>query len=94
MSTILLEQIETDIPTTGKEPDPRYELQPPETTPEPNEAEFVEHSQVEIVPFTANIVPTPPALPAPKKRGRPPKAKAEAQPPPPRVMKAAKSQRP
>ena len=77
MSTIVLEQIE--------EPEEPEELQPPEITPEPREAEIVEQ---ESVPVTNEIVPTPPA-PAPKKRGRPPKAKAEAPPPPPKVVKAA-----
>ena len=77
MSTIVLEQIE--------EPEEPEELQPPEITPEPREAEIVEQ---ESVPDTNEIVPTPPA-PAPKKRGRPPKAKAEAPPPPPKVVKAA-----
>ena len=77
MSTIVLEQIE--------EPEEPEELQPPEITPEPHEAEILEQ---EFVPVTNEIVPTPPA-PAPKKRGRPPKAKAEAPPPPPKVVKAA-----
>ena len=35
-------------------------------------------------------ISTPAALPAPKKRGRPPKAKAEAPPPPPKVKAAPK----
>ena len=77
MSTIVLEQIE--------EPEEPEELQPPEITPEPREAEIVEQ---ESVPVTNEIVPTPPA-PAPKKRGRPPKAKAEAPPPTPKVKVAA-----
>ena len=80
MSTIILEQIEPEILTTGED------LQPPEITPEPHEAEIVEQ---EFVPVTNEIVPTPPA-PAPKKRGRPPKAKAEALPPIPKVKAAPK----
>ena len=79
MSTIVLEQIEDPEEQLPNEPDPREEIQPPEITPEPHEAEIVEHE----------IVPTPPA-PAPKKRGRPPKAKAEAPPPPPKVKAAPK----
>ena len=79
MSTIVLEQIEPEIPTTGED------LQPPEITPEPHEAEIVEQ---EFVPVTNEIVPAPPA-PAPKKRGRPPKAKVEAPPPAPKVKVAA-----
>ena len=77
MSTIVLEQIE--------EPEEPEEPQPPEITPEPNDTEVVEQ---EFVPVTNEIVPAPPA-PAPKKRGRPPKAKAEAPPPAPKVVKAA-----
>ena len=79
MSTIVLEQIEEPEQQLPNEPDPREELQPPEITPEPNEAEIVEQE----------IVPTPPA-PAPKKRGRPPKAKAEAPSPAPKVKAAPK----
>ena len=78
MSTIVLEQIE--------EPEEPEEPQPPEITPEPNDTEVVEQ---EFVPVTNEIVPAPPTLPAPKKRGRPPKAKAEAPPPAPKVVKAA-----
>ena len=78
MSTIVLEQIEPEIPTTGQEP---------ETTHEPNDTEVVEQ---EFVPVTNEIVPAPPTLPAPKKRGRPPKAKAEAPPPAPKVKAAPK----
>ena len=63
MSTIILEQIEPEILTTGED------LQPPEITPEPHEAEIVEQ---EFVPVTNEIIPTPPTLPAPKKRARPP----------------------
>jgi len=77
MSTIVLEQIEEP-----EEP----ELQPPEITPEPHEAEILEQ---EFVPVTNEIVPETPA-PAPKKRGRPPKAKAEAPPPIPKVKAAPK----
>ena len=80
MSTIVLEQIEEPEQQLPNEPDPREEIQPPEITPEPNEAEVVEQE----------IVPTPPPAPAPKKRGRPPKAKAEAPPPAPRVKAAPK----
>ena len=79
MSTIVLEQIEEPEEQLPNEPDPREELQPPEVTPEPNKAEIVEQE----------IVPTPPA-PAPKKRGRPPKAKVEAAPPAPKVKAAPK----
>ena len=75
----MLEQIEEPEEQLPNEPDPREESQPPEITPEPHEAEIVEHE----------IVPTPPAAPAPKKRGRPAKAKAEAPPPAPKVVKAA-----
>ena len=85
MSAIVLEQIEEPEEQLPHEPDPREELQPPETTPEPNEAELVEQ---EMCPVTGEIVSTPPA-PTPKKRGRPPKAKAEA-PPAPKVKAAPK----
>ena len=80
MSTIVLEQIEEPEQQLPNEPDPKEEIQPPEITPEPIEAEVVEQE----------IVPTPPLAPAPKKRGRPPKAKAEAPPPPPKVKAAPK----
>ena len=79
MSTIVLEQIE--------EPEKPEELQPPEITPEPHEAEILEQ---EFVPVTNEIVPAPPPAPAPQKRGRPPKAKAEAPPPAPKVKAAPK----
>ena len=78
MSTIVLEQIENPEEQLPNEPDPKEEIQPPEITPEPIEAEVVEQE----------IVSTPPA-PAPKKRGRPPKAKVEAPPPAPKVKVAA-----
>ena len=79
MSTIVLEQIEEP-----EEP----ELQPPEITAEVHEAHEAEILEQEFVPVTNEIVPTPPA-PAPKKRGRPPKAKVEAPPPAPKVKAAA-----
>ena len=79
MSTIVLEQIEEPEEQLPNEPDSREEPQPPEITPEPHEAEIVEHE----------IVPTPPA-PAPEKRGRSPKAKAEVPPPAPKVKAAPK----
>ena len=64
------------------------ELQPPEVTPEPNDTEVLEQE----------FVPAPPT-PAPKKRGRPPKAKSEAPPPMPKVKadpkpKAARKPKP
>ena len=80
MSTTVLEQIEEPEQQLPNDPDPREEIQPPEITPEPNEAEVVEQE----------IVPTPPPALAPKKRGRPPKAKAEAPPPAPKVKAAPK----
>ena len=74
----MLEQIE--------EPEQPEEPQPPEITPEPNDTEVAEQ---EFVPVTNEIVPAPPAN-APKKRGRPPKAKAEVPPPAPKVKAAPK----
>ena len=59
--------------------------------PEPQELAIAE----EFVPARE---PTPPAAPAPKKRGRPPKARAEAPPPAPKVKapkpKAARKPKP
>ena len=81
MSTIVLEQIEEPEEQLPTEPDLREELQPPEITPEPNDTELVEPSQVQIVPT--------PSAPVPKKRGRPPKAKVEAPPPAPKAKAAA-----
>ena len=49
-----------------------------EAPPEPQEPAIAE----EFVPAPE---PTPPAAPAPKKRGRPPKARVEAPPPAPKV---------
>ena len=80
MSTIVLEQIEEPEEQLPNEPDPREEPQPPEITPEPHEAEIVEQE----------IDPTPASTPAAKKRGRPPKAKAEVPPPAPKVKAAPK----
>jgi len=54
-----------------------------EAPPEPQEPAIAE----EVVPAPE---PTPPAAPAPKKRGRPPKARVEAPPQAPRVQAAPK----
>ena len=40
--------------------------------------------------FVPALEPTPPAAPAPKKRGRPPKVRVEAPPPAPKVKAAPK----
>ena len=74
MSTIILEQIEPEIPE-----------EPEQIVPE-------EPDQPESLGQEAVLEPTPietPA-PAPKKRGRPPKAKVEAPPPAPKVKAAPK----
>ena len=76
MSTIVLEQIEPEIPE-----------EPEQIVPEPDlPGESVEQEAVLSVP---EPTPTETLAPTPKKRGRPPKAKAEAPPPPPKVVKAA-----
>ena len=79
MSTIVLEQIEPEIP---EEP-----VDIPDEILEPDlPGESVEQEAVLSVPE-----PTPTETPpAPKKRGRPPKAKAEAPPPIPKVKPAPK----
>ena len=79
MSTIVLEQIEADIPTTGEEPEEILETAPPD-----------ESLEQEAVPSVPGPTPTETPVPAPKKRGRPPKAKAEALPPAPKVKAAPK----
>ena len=73
MSTIVLEQIESEIPE-----------EPEQIVPE--EPDLPEALEQEAVP---EPTPTETPAPAPKKRGRPPKAKAEAPPPPPKVKAAA-----
>ena len=76
MSTIVLEQIEPEIP------------EEPEQVTEPDlPGESVEQEAVLSVP---EPTPTETPAPAPKKRGRPPKAKAEAPPPAPKVKAAPK----
>ena len=76
MSTIVLEQIEPEIPE-----------EPEQIVPE--EPDLPESLEQEAVPSVPEPTPTE-TLPAPKKRGRPPKAKAEAPPPPPKVKAAPK----
>ena len=77
MSTIVLEQIEPEIPE-----------EPEQIVPE--EPDLPDESlEQEAVPSVPEPTPTETPAPAPKKRGRPPKAKAEAPPPPPKVVKAA-----
>ena len=78
MSTIVLEQIEPEIPEEPEQIVPE-ELDQPES---------LEQEGVPSVPEPTQA-PTETPAPAPKKRGRPPKAKAEAPPPPPKVVKAA-----
>ena len=82
MSTIVLEQIEPEIPTTGEEPEQIV----------PEEPDLPDESlEQEAVPSVPEPTPTETPAPAPKKRGRPPKAKAEAPPPPiPKVKPAPK----
>ena len=78
MSTIVLEQIEPEIPE-----------QPDQIVPE--EPDLPDESlEQEAVPSVPEPTPTETPAPAPKKRGRPPKAKAEAPPPPPKVKAAPK----
>ena len=77
MSTIVLEQIEPEIP---EEPEQIV----PEEPDLPGES-----LEQEAVPSVPEPTPTE-TLPAPKKRGRPPKAKAEAPPPAPKVKVAPK----
>ena len=74
MSTIVLEQIEPEIPE-----------EPEQIVPE--EPDLPGWLEQEVVPEPTPIE-TP--APAPKKRGRPPKAKAEAPPPAPKVKAAPK----
>ena len=77
MSTIILEQIEPEIPE-----------QPEQIVPE--EPDLPDESlEQEAVPSVPEPTPTETPAPAPKKRGRPPKARAEAPPPPPKIVKAA-----
>ena len=79
MSTIILEQIEPEIPE-----------EPEQIVPE--EPDLPDESlEQEAVPSVPEPTPTETLAPAPKKRGRPPKAKAEAPPPPiPKVKPAPK----
>jgi len=77
MSTIVLEQIEPEIP---EEPEQIV----PEEPDLPGES-----LEQEAVPSVPEPTPTETLAPAPKKRGRPPKAKAEAPPPPIPKVKAA-----
>ena len=77
MSTIILEQIEPEIPE-----------EPEQIVPE--EPDLPESVEQEAVPSVPEPTPTE-TPPAPKKRGRPPKAKAEAPPPIPKVKPAPKS---
>ena len=78
MSTIVLEQIEPEIPE-----------EPEQIVPE--EPDLPESLEQEVVPSVPEPTPTETLAPAPKKRGRPPKAKAEAPPPPiPKVKPAPK----
>ena len=79
MSTIVLEQIEPEIPE-----------EPEQIVPE--EPDLPDESlEQEAVPSVPEPTPTETLAPAPKKRGRPPKAKAEAPPPPiPKVKPAPK----
>ena len=74
MSTIILEQIEPTIP----EEQESIEQIVPEEPDLPDES------------LEQEIVPTPPPAPAAKKRGRPPKVKAEVPPPAPKVKAAPK----
>ena len=76
---VVLENIELEIPESA-EPDAVEVVEAP---PEPQEPAITEE-------FVPALEPTPPATPAPKKRGRPPKAKAEALPPAPKVRAAPK----
>ena len=78
MSTIVLEQIEPEIP---EEPEQIV----PEEPDLPGES-----LEQEAVPSVPEPTPTETPAPAAKKRGRPPKAKAEAPPPPPKVKAAPK----
>ena len=50
MSTIILEQIEPEILTTGED------LQPPEITPEPHEAEIVEQEFVPVTGLSGSVL--------------------------------------
>ena len=78
MSTIVLEQIEPEIPE-----------EPEQIVPE--EPDLPDESlEQEAVPSVPEPTPTETLAPAPKKRGRPLKAKAEAPPPPPKVKAAPK----
>ena len=81
MSTIVLEQIEPEIPE-----------QPVDIPDEILEPDLPDESlEQEAVPSVPEPTPTETLAPAPKKRGRPPKAKAEAPPPPiPKVKPAPK----
>jgi hypothetical protein len=78
---IVLENInsEPEIPESA-EPEAVEVVEAP---PEPQEAAIAEE-------FVPALEPTPPAAPAPKKRGRPPKVRVEAPPPAPKVRAAPK----
>jgi hypothetical protein len=78
---IVLENInsEPEIPESA-EPEAVEVVEAP---PEPQEAAIAEE-------FVPALEPTPPAAPAPKKRGRPPKVRVEAPPPAPKVKAAPK----
>ena len=77
MFTIILEQIELEIPE-----------EPEQVIEEPDQPD--ESLEQEAVPEPTQAPTETPTLPAPKKRGRPPKAKAEALPPAPKVKAAPK----
>ena len=79
MSTIMLEKLEADIP---EEP-----VDIPEEILEPDQPEESLDQEVVREPTQA---PTETPASAPKKRGRPPKAKAEAPPQAPKVKAAPK----
>jgi len=85
MSTIVLEKLEADIPTTGEEPE--------QIVPEELEPDQPENSvEQEVVPERTQAPTETP--PAPKRRGRPPKAKAEAPPPAPKPKAVRKPKPP
>jgi hypothetical protein len=82
---VVLENITAE--PEAPEPQEAADTESPAAPEQRDEVHKVDHIWVDeedVVDCSARE-PTPPAAPAPKKRGRPPKARAEAPPPAPKV---------